>query len=128
MTPIVIAMVAAFLAAVLRRHAPEYGLAIGLTAGALIVVMAITEALPLFRELETLLDRSGASHDYIGVLMRALGICLLTELAADTCRDAGEQGLASKAELVGKLALLTVALPLFQKVGDLALALIGGTV
>ena len=128
MTPIAVAVIAAFLAAVLRRYAPEHGLAIGLAAGALIVMMAVSEALPLFRQLETLLGSSGASNEYVGVLMRALGISLLTELAADTCRDAGEAGLASKAELAGKLALLTVALPLFRKVGDLALTLIGGTV
>ena len=128
MTWLAVAVIAAFLAAVLRRYTPEHGLALGLAAGSIIVVAALSEALPLFRQLKVLLDRSGASNEYIGVLMRALGICLLTELAADTCRDAGEQGLASKAELVGKLALLTVALPLFQKVGDMALTLIGGTV
>lgn len=128
MTWLAVAVIAAFLAAVLRRYTPEHGLALGLAAGVIIVVAALSEALPLFRQLKVLLDRSGASNEYIGVLMRALGICLLTELAADTCRDAGEQGLASKAELVGKLALLTVALPLFQKVGDMALTLIGGTV
>lgn len=128
MTWLAVAVIAAFLATVLRRYTPEHGLALGLAAGSIIVVAALSEALPLFRQLKVLLDRSGASNEYIGVLMRALGICLLTELAADTCRDAGEQGLASKAELVGKLALLTVALPLFQKVGDMALTLIGGTV
>ena len=111
-----------------ERYAPEHGLALGLAAGAVILVAALSEALPLFRELESLLERSGASQEYVNVLLRALGVCLLTELAADTCRDAGEQGLASKAELVGKLALLTVSLPLFRKVGDLALTLIGGAV
>lgn len=128
MTWIAAAVIAAFLATVLRRYAPEHGLALGLAAGAVILVAALSEALPLFRELESLLERSGASQEYVNVLLRALGVCLLTELAADTCRDAGEQGLACKAELVGKLALLTVSLPLFRKVGDLALTLVGGAV
>lgn len=120
------AVVAAFLAVVLRRHAPEQGLALSLIAGLLIVTAALSGALPLLQELEDLLEGSGLSGDYVTVLFKALGVCLLTQLASDACRDAGEQGLAAKAELAGKLALLTVALPLFRKLGDIAMSLIGG--
>lgn len=122
------AVMAAFLAVVLRRYAPEQGLAVGLIAGVLILLAAFSGALPVLRELEALLSRSGLSNEYVAILLKALGICLLTQLASDACRDAGEQGLGSKAELVGRLALLTLALPLFRKVGELAISLIGGTV
>ncbi len=123
---IVAAVVAAFLALVLRRNAPEQGLALGLIAGCLIVAAALGGAVPLFRELQQLLGDSGLSGEYTAVLFKALGITLLTEIGADACRDAGEQGLAAKAELAGKLALLTLALPLFRKVGEIAVALLDG--
>lgn len=122
------AVIAAFLAVVLRRHAPEQALAVGLIAGALLMTASLSGSLPLFRELESLLAASGMSGEYVTVLFKALGVCLLTQLASDACRDAGEQGLSAKAELAGKLALLTLALPLFRKLGDIALTLIGGTV
>ena len=70
----------------------------------------------------------GISDTYVSIVFKALGVCLLTQLAADACRDAGETGLAAKAELTGKFALLTLALPLFRKVGELAQTLIGGAV
>lgn len=122
------AVIAAFLAVMLRRYAPEQGLAVGLAAGAMLMMAALSEALPLLRELKSLLERGGLSGEYVTILFRALGVCLLTQLAADACRDAGEQGLSAKAELAGKLALLVLALPLFRKMGEIALALIGGTV
>lgn len=121
------AVVAAFLAVILRRHVPEQGLAVGLAAGALLLIAAVSQSLPFFRELEELLAAGGLSDTYVSVLFKALGVCLLTQLAADACRDAGEQGLSAKTELVGKLALLTLALPLFRKVGELALTLMEGT-
>lgn len=125
---VLVAVIAAFLAVVLRRHVPEQALAVGLIAGFLILAAAITAALPVFREIEDLLSDSGMAGEYITVLFKALGVCLLTQLAADACRDAGEQGLASKAEFAGKLSMLVLALPLFRKVGDIALSLIqGGT-
>ncbi len=122
------AVMAAFLAVVLRRNAPEQALAVSLIAGVLILVAAVSSALPVFREVETMLSSAGTATEYVTVLFKALGACLLTQLAADACRDAGEQGLATKAELAGKLAMLTLALPLFQKVAQVALSLIGGTV
>lgn len=122
------AVIAAFLAVVLRRHAPEQGLAVGLVAGALLLTATLSDSLPLFNELKELLAGSGMSGEYVTVLFKALGVCLLTQLASDACRDAGEHGLSAKAELAGKIALLTLALPLFRKVGEIALTLIGGTV
>lgn len=123
-----IAVIAAFLAVVLRRHVPEQALAVGLIAGFLILAAAIAAALPVFREIESLLKDSGMTGEYITVLFKALGVCLLTQLASDACRDAGEQGLAAKAEFAGKLSMLVLALPLFRKVADIALSLIqGGT-
>lgn len=120
------AVIAAFLAVVLRRQVPEQGLALSVAAGLLIVIAVVSEALPLFRELRSLLSRSGLDGEYVTVLFKALGVCLLTQLASDACRDAGEQGLAAKAELAGKLTLLSVGLPLFRKLGDIALALMQG--
>ena len=122
---IVVAVIAAFLAVVLRRHAPEQALAVGLVGGLLILGAVVSSAGPLFRELQELLSAGGLSGEYVTVLFKALGVCLITQLASDACRDAGEQGLSAKAELAGKFALLMLALPLFRKVGDIALLLIG---
>jgi stage III sporulation protein AD len=60
------------------------------------------------------------------ILFKTLGLCFLAQFAADSCRDAGENALASKVELAGKLAIVILALPLFEKITSTALALIGG--
>ncbi len=123
---IAMAVIAAIVTVVLRRHAPEQALLVGLAAGSLILVAAISSAVPLFREMEDLFSDAGLPSEYAAVLFKALGVCLLTQLASDACRDAGEQGLATKAEFAGKLAMLALALPLFRKVAELALSLVQG--
>ncbi len=50
----------------------------------------------------------------------------MTQLASDACSDAGEKALAAKAELAGKLAMLLIALPLFEKVAEMAVSLMNG--
>lgn len=119
-----VAVITAFIAAMLRRSHPEQAMAVTLIAGILMVMAALEVMVPLLGDIQTMLEASGLSGEYIRILFKSLGICVITQLAADACRDAGEQGLAAKTELAGKLTLLALALPLFQKIGGIALSLI----
>ncbi len=118
-------VLAAFLAAVLRRQHPEQAMAVTLGAGALLLTAVLSRAVGLIGDMRDFLEKSGLSGDYLHVVFKALGICLLTQLAADVCKDAGEQALANKAEFAGKVSLLLLALPLFEKIGSIALSLMG---
>lgn len=116
-------VLAAFLAVVIRRQNPEQALAVTLVAGILLLTVVLQRAVPLFHNIRDMLAKSGLSEEYLHIVFKALGICLLTQLAADTCRDVGEQALANKAEFAGKVSLLLLALPLFEKIGGIALSL-----
>ena len=126
MALLVVLVAAAFLALMLRKHQPEYALIIGLIAGALVLTVVITQAQPLFSTINKLLESAGIPGEYGARMFKALGICLLTQLASDACRDAGEAGLAGKAELVGKISLLGLALPLFETIAQTSASLING--
>lgn len=119
-------MVAAFLAVLIRRYHPEYSMAIGLITGILVLALLIGQLTPIFNRLRTLLDSASLPAEYGLVLFKALGISLLAQLSADACRDAGENAMAEKAELAGKVFLLILALPLFEKIAELAVQLMNG--
>lgn len=118
--------ITALLCVLLKKRQPEQGMLLGLAAGVLLLLLLLPKLLPLIETFRSLADVSEVAGEYGGLLVKGLGICILTQAAADTCRDAGEQSLAFKAELAGKIALLTLAVPLFEDVAQLALALIGG--
>lgn len=118
--------ITAFLSLLLRQYRPELALAIGVLAGvAVSLVLIRVLAAPLERA-QQLMEKAGIGGDTAVLLVKSLGICLLTQLTADVCRDAGEAGLASRAELAGKAALLLLALPLFGQLLELALLLMKG--
>ena len=52
-------------------------------------------------------------------MLKALGICFITQLGADVCRDAGESSLASKIELGGRMSILALCIPMITKVAGL---------
>ena len=121
-----VVMIAAFLAVLLRHQKPEFAMAVGVLTGIAVLLLIISKIVPVLDTLRDMLDAAGLPGEYGQILFKALGICLLTQLAADACKDAGESALASKAELAGKLMLLMLALPLFEKIAQLAASLING--
>lgn len=125
-TIIGITVIAAFLAVLLRRYNPEYSMAVGLIAGIVILALLLNQITPAISRLKTLLNSTSLPEEYGLILFKALGICLLAQLSADACRDAGETAMASKAELAGKVFLLLLALPLFEKIAELAVQLMNG--
>ena len=75
-------------------------------------------------ELKEMLSKASFSLEYIGILVKSLGVCYLTQLASDACRDAGETAISSKLELAGKITVLSLGLPLFGKLLEIVKKLI----
>ena len=120
-----IAILAAILAVMLKKYNPEYSI-ISLGAGALLLWMILSKISPAISQIRELISAAGISGEYGVILLKTLGVCFLTQLSADSCRDAGEGALAAKVELAGKLFIVILALPLFQQIAGSALSLIGG--
>ena len=118
-----IGLIGMILAVLFRQHKPEYAPLISLAAGLAVVFLLLGQLEPIFFQMEEILQQAGIGTEYIAVLLKSLGICYITQLAADTCRDAGESAIASKMELAGKITVLTLAVPYFtgmlQTVGEL---------
>ena len=57
---------------------------------------------------------------YYSVLLRAMGIVLVTQLAVQVCRDMDAPSVAQRAEFCGRLALLGVAVPVFTELTQMA--------
>ena len=121
-----VVLVAAFLTVLLRQYRPELAIAVGVVTGILVLLRVLRVLEPTLSSLRTMLEGAALPTAYTAILFKALGICLLTQLAADTCRDAGETALAAKAEFVGKILLLILSMPLLEEIITVALSLIQG--
>ena len=108
------AVCAAAIALVMRKMRPEAATVLVIAAG----LLAMTAVLPLLGQMlagvKALAQRGGLQEEYMSSLLKIAGISLLMEFAAQTCRDAGEDGLALKVELAGRVMLIALSLPVMQ--------------
>ena len=117
-------IIAALLSMVLKQYKPEFGMYISLIAGIIILLAVIKEITPILDTIGDLIRAVSVDAVYGVVLLKALAICYITQLAGDTCRDSGETAIASKIEMAGKLAIVLVSLPLFKGIVDIVTGLI----
>ncbi len=71
--------------------------------------------------IQAIISGSRGGNRFGTVLLKALGISMLTELGCEICRSVGEAGLAGYVALVGKGELLVLTLPLLQDFAALAM-------
>lgn len=89
-------------------------------------IMLLTAVIGKFSEIiGAVRDFTGSSSvtdAYVKLMLKALGITILTQFVADICRDNGESALASITETASKIAVVTMLLPLFQTI----ISIVGG--
>lgn len=122
---VAIALVGAVLGIILRQYKPEFGIYISLLVGIVVLSAVIAALIPALDSLNELVGMVELAPVYGQILLKALAICCVTQLAADSCRDAGESAIASKIEMAGKAAILVIALPLFENLVGIVTNLIG---
>ncbi len=116
----VFCITATVLALVLRQYRPEFAIFVSLACSVAVVLYVAQSIGQVMEELEALFTNTLISEELIQVVLKCLGVCILTELASQTCRDAGENAIGAKIELAGKVTLVVVSIPLFQQLLNVA--------
>lgn len=119
-----VAIFASISALSIKKHTPEISSVLAIGAGALIFTAILSKLLPVISELQILINSTGEASEYGGILIKTVGICFLCQFAGDCCRDAGQSSLASRVELAGRAAILVIAMPMFEKLINVAISLI----
>jgi len=106
-----IGMVAVLIAIQFKGQKGEYGVYITLAASIIIFGIALTKLeviLEVIREIEGYIQ---INETYITLLLKIVGITYVAEFASSLCKDAGYGAVASQIEVVGKLTILTISMP-----------------
>ncbi|MBQ4165259.1 MAG: stage III sporulation protein AD [Oscillospiraceae bacterium] len=119
-----IGILSAVLCVIVRQYKPEMALGISTACGILILTAVITMLAPSVSAIAELTEAAGLDEGYAAILLKALAVCYITQLAADCCRDAGESAIAGKIELAGKSAIVVISLPVFASLAELVTNLI----
>ncbi len=122
---IVIICVVSVISLLLKKCAPEYSLLLNIIISIIVCLYLFPNIINIINQIKNLINISNISDKYILILFKTLGICFIVQFASDTCTDSGEISLASKIEIIGKIIILTISMPLFNEIAQTAINLTG---
>lgn len=107
------AVFCAILCVFLKSFSEQYTMFVSCLVCIGLLSAVIVMTLPLLDYIKELTEKT-EFYPYCEIMIKACGIGLLTKLACDLCRDAGENAIGAKIELLGRSAILLLSFPVIK--------------
>lgn len=109
-----IAIVGILLAIPLKSYKAEYGVYMGIAVCLVIFGFAAQYFTGILSAMVQLQGYLKDNYSYLTVLLKAVGATYACEFCAGICRDAGYGGIAGQVEMLGKLYILMIGMPVLM--------------
>lgn len=109
-----IGLIAVIIIVIVRQYKPEFTLYISLLAGAIILFLVIDKLSEIINLLESLSNKTSINNEFLKLLIKITGIAFLTEFAVSICKDTGENAIANKVDMGGKIIIVSMSIPIIS--------------
>jgi stage III sporulation protein AD len=92
-------------------------------AGIVIFLFLIGKIAEIIAMLERLADQSNVNMVFFQTILKIIGIAYIAEFGAQVVRDAGQEAIASKIELAGKVLIMVLAIPIVSVIVETVMKL-----
>lgn len=117
-------IVAGLAVTAVSSHNKTIGLAAGVSCAAFILFLCISPLKTVVDRLRETVSAAEINTEWLKILLKGLGICLVCEFSSDVCKDMGQQGLSESIELLGKTTVIVLSLPIFESMISAVLKMI----
>ena len=100
---------------VLEKTSKEYSVIISILCSVMILSYIVLEITPLLDLINQLTEFLNGGEDIYIILLKSLGICIVTNISMDICKDNGETALSSIILMCGKISILILSIPLLNE-------------
>ncbi len=115
---VMFAVVAAMLVMAVREMAPQVSFYLNLLVAVLLFFAVLSRLTGLLVPLERLAEEANVNVVFFATILKVVGIAYVAEFGAQVARDAGVASIAGKIELLGKLSIILLAVPIITAVVD----------
>ncbi|MBQ8738027.1 MAG: hypothetical protein IJZ04_00880 [Clostridia bacterium] len=99
---------------IIKHLKNEYSLFIRLSITVGVSILSVTVMYPVLSYISEI-SRTTVINEFLGTLLKALGIATAVQITADTCKDAGEDSIANRIYLLGQAEIIVLSLPVIKR-------------
>jgi len=104
-------LVTTVLLIIIRKERPEIAVLLTMAAAGAVLVALLKNVAAILLVFETLAAKTQVNTEYLKMAIKIVGLAYLAGFGSQICKDAGEQSMAAKIELAGKVFILSMGLP-----------------
>lgn len=104
-------IVGVLLAVSIKSYKAEYGIYIAVAVCLIILEYIMRYFMQILTGIEQIRGYLNENYQFLTVLLKAVGATYACEFCAGICKDAGYGGVAGQVEMLGKLYILSVGMP-----------------
>jgi len=116
-----IGIIATVIIIILRVQRPEIAVQASIATGLVIFMLLASKLSAVMELLDNYADKADIKPIYFTTVLKITGIAYIAEFGAEVCKDAGENAIASKIELAGKVTIVVLAVPIVTSLLDIIL-------
>ena len=111
-----IGLIGILLASLIKTVNKDMSIYVVLATTALLLIYIIGELSGVFVYLESIYDNVTYGREFFPIIIKVLAVAYIADFTAQLCKDAGENSIASKIELAGKIIIFYMAMPIFTAI------------
>ncbi|BCU81545.1 MULTISPECIES: stage III sporulation protein AD [Polycladomyces] len=105
-------LIATFLILIIKEQKPMFAFLLATFVGVIIFIALADKIADVIRVIESLAEQAKVNTLFLGTILKIIGIAYIAEFGAQVTRDAGQNAIASKIELAGKILIMVMAIPI----------------
>lgn len=109
---------------ILRGIRPDFAVFTGIATALILLGTSISAITSVIKSIAMLSNETGFSL-YTTLILKTLGIALISQMTADVCRDCGSASIASKVEFSAKIMILSLCIPILQTLLEYIVGFLG---
>ena len=121
----IVAVAAALMALNFKSVKSEYGIFISIGVSVIAMAVVITKLEYLIDIVESIRSYIGLDNVYIVTVLKIIGISYVAEFTSDVCKDCGYSSMANQVQVVGKLTVLCISMPILLALLDTVNKILG---
>jgi stage III sporulation protein AD len=106
-----IGIVGVLFAVAIKSYKAEYGIYITVAVCLIFLEYIVRYFMQILTGMEQIRGYLNENYQYLTLLLKAVGATYACEFCAGICKDAGYGGVAGQVEMLGKLYILSVGMP-----------------
>nr|WP_245251547.1 stage III sporulation protein AD [Paenibacillus turicensis] len=107
-------LIATILILVIKEQKPLFAFLLAMCTGIIIFLYLVEKIGGIISVLQELAESTGVNMVYLKTILKIIGIAYIAEFGAQIVRDAGQESIASKIELAGKVLIMVSAVPIIS--------------